>query len=81
MGCLDIFLELVLLGLCVILYGLKFLFRCVVPPKRKNISGCTALVTGAGHGIGKHIAIGLANKGKQGLIHIHSTKYSFLRKF
>lgn len=63
-GCMDIFLELVVLGVNVIWYGLKSLVRWVVPAKRKDISGRTAVVTGAGHGIGKLIAIGLANKGK-----------------
>ncbi|XP_063418300.1 17-beta-hydroxysteroid dehydrogenase 13-like [Mytilus trossulus] len=39
------------------------LVTALIPAKPKNISGKIALVTGAGHGIGKEIALELARKG------------------
>ena len=39
------------------------LLNLIAPRKRKSIEGLTAVVTGAGHGIGREIALALAKKG------------------
>ena len=44
-------------------FWIEALISAFIPPKPKNISGKVALVTGAGHGIGREIALELARKG------------------
>lgn len=63
-GWIDIFIDMICLTFFTIWYSLEALLRWVIPRRRKDISGQTAVVTGAGHGIGKLIAIGLAKKGQ-----------------
>lgn len=42
---------------------IEALLNFIAPRKRKSIEGLTAVVTGAGHGIGREIALALAKKG------------------
>ncbi|KAL3889734.1 hypothetical protein ACJMK2_002063 [Sinanodonta woodiana] len=55
--------EVVYLGLYFLYCCLESVFRICFPPRRKNIAGQNVLVTGAGHGIGREIAIELARLG------------------
>ena len=47
----------------IIFYTLESIFRKIVKPKKKSLLGETALVTGAGHGLGQELAFGLSNLG------------------
>lgn len=67
-GCRNIVIELVVLVFYAICYTLEALVRWFVPRRRKKIDGLTAVVTGAGHGIGKLIATGLAKKGVKAVL-------------
>ncbi|XP_011699710.1 PREDICTED: short-chain dehydrogenase/reductase family 16C member 6-like, partial [Wasmannia auropunctata] len=52
--------EILLLVLKIVYYICEDVYRLIVPPKKKNVAGEIVLVTGAGHGIGKELAIGYA---------------------
>ncbi|XP_011694272.1 PREDICTED: epidermal retinol dehydrogenase 2-like, partial [Wasmannia auropunctata] len=52
--------EILLLVLKIVYYICKAVYRLIVPPKKKNVVGEIVLITGAGHGIGKELAIGYA---------------------
>lgn len=61
----SIFCEI----LSLLLYCLKVTFQCaidlILPPKDANLSGEVAIVTGAGHGIGRELALQLSQEGVQ----------------
>ncbi|XP_011692757.1 PREDICTED: short-chain dehydrogenase/reductase family 16C member 6-like [Wasmannia auropunctata] len=52
--------EILLLVLKIVYYICEAVYRLIVPPKKKNVVGEIVLITGAGHGIGKELAIGYA---------------------
>ena len=47
----------------IIFYTLESIFRKVFKSKKKSLIGETALVTGAGHGLGQELALGLSKEG------------------
>ena len=47
----------------IIFYTMESIFRKLVKPKKKSLMGETALVTGAGHGLGQELALGLSKLG------------------
>ncbi|XP_041922901.1 epidermal retinol dehydrogenase 2 [Alosa sapidissima] len=44
-------------------YNLETVFRLVIPPRRKSVAGETVLITGAGSGIGRLLALEFAKQG------------------
>lgn len=55
--------ELIALIISVIYYSLLSLYRLIVPVQLKSVKGEIVLITGAGHGIGKQLAIDYAKEG------------------
>ncbi|XP_011864446.1 PREDICTED: short-chain dehydrogenase/reductase family 16C member 6-like [Vollenhovia emeryi] len=55
--------EILLLILKVVYYICEDIYRFIVPAKEKSVAGEIVLITGAGHGIGKKLAIGYASLG------------------
>ncbi|XP_071627291.1 short-chain dehydrogenase/reductase family 16C member 6-like isoform X2 [Temnothorax longispinosus] len=55
--------ELLFLILKVVYYICEDIYRLIVPTKKKSVAGEIVLITGAGHGIGKELAIGYASLG------------------
>ncbi|XP_011874890.1 PREDICTED: short-chain dehydrogenase/reductase family 16C member 6-like isoform X3 [Vollenhovia emeryi] len=55
--------ELLLLILKTVYYICKFTYRSIVPKRKKSVAGEIVLITGAGHGIGKELAICYASLG------------------
>ncbi|KAK3611909.1 hypothetical protein CHS0354_013974, partial [Potamilus streckersoni] len=60
---MSVVAEVLYLGLYFLYCCLESVFRVCVPPRRKTIVGQNVLVTGAGHGIGREMAIELARLG------------------
>ncbi|XP_071581731.1 17-beta-hydroxysteroid dehydrogenase 13-like [Temnothorax nylanderi] len=52
--------EILFLILKVVYYICEDVYRLIVPTKKKSVAGEIVLITGAGHGIGKELAIGYA---------------------
>ncbi|XP_012529092.2 short-chain dehydrogenase/reductase family 16C member 6 [Monomorium pharaonis] len=55
--------EILLLIFKTLYYICEDVYRLIVPPKKKSVAGEIVLITGAGHGIGKELAIGYASLG------------------
>lgn len=62
-GHIKLLPEVTKLLLAAIWCYLDAILNWIVPRKCKNIEGLTAVVTGAGHGIGREISLALARKG------------------
>ncbi|XP_032671620.1 short-chain dehydrogenase/reductase family 16C member 6-like [Odontomachus brunneus] len=62
-GILFIILKLLVLILKVLYYICEGTYRLFVPRQKKDVSGEVVLITGAGDGIGKELAIGYASLG------------------
>ncbi|XP_078718835.1 epidermal retinol dehydrogenase 2 [Lampetra fluviatilis] len=60
---MNFLLETLMVMAMSIVYWLECLFRCVVPPRRKSVAGQVVLVTGAGSGLGRLMALSLARLG------------------
>ena len=59
----TVFLDLLHLVFEVVLSILVGLYRLVVPPPLKDVRGKVVVVTGAGHGIGRELALQFAGLG------------------
>ncbi|XP_011692668.1 PREDICTED: short-chain dehydrogenase/reductase family 16C member 6-like [Wasmannia auropunctata] len=55
--------EILLLILKIFYYIYEATYRLIIPPQKKSVVGEIVLITGAGHGIGKELAIGYASLG------------------
>ncbi|XP_011862705.1 PREDICTED: short-chain dehydrogenase/reductase family 16C member 6-like, partial [Vollenhovia emeryi] len=55
--------KILWLALKVLYYICEDIYRLIVPIKKKSVAGEIVLITGAGHGIGKELAIGYASLG------------------
>ncbi|XP_018366944.1 PREDICTED: short-chain dehydrogenase/reductase family 16C member 6-like [Trachymyrmex cornetzi] len=55
--------EILLLILKVLYYVINDIYRLIRPIKKKSVANEIVLITGAGHGIGKELAIGYASLG------------------
>jgi len=78
------FLEKLIFFTCIFFprlfyYYIEALVSAFIPVKPKNLSGKIALVTGAGHGIGREIALELARKGVK-LVLWDINKVSYIKK-
>ena len=73
---ISMMLELAYITLRVFLHVFKSLLRWILPPQRKSLRDDTALVTGAASGIGRLIALRLADKGTSGLTYLLNSIYS-----
>jgi hypothetical protein len=60
-------------------YYIEALVSTFIPVKPKSLGGKIALVTGAGHGIGRAIALELARKGAK-LVLWDINKVSFIKR-
>ena len=60
---LSLVKDVLYLFLQIIFYTFESIFRKVIKPKKKSLVGEIALVTGAGHGLGQELAIGLSELG------------------
>lgn len=60
---MNIIVEILWLICRIIYYSIESFIRLFVPLTAKNIEGEVALVTGSGRGIGREIAVLLAQKG------------------
>ncbi|KAJ8684465.1 hypothetical protein QAD02_020257 [Eretmocerus hayati] len=58
-----IIVDVLLLLLKILFYCLESTYRLFFPPNEKSVAGEIALVTGAGHGIGKELALKYASLG------------------
>ncbi|XP_011066184.1 PREDICTED: short-chain dehydrogenase/reductase family 16C member 6-like [Acromyrmex echinatior] len=56
-------IEILLLILKILYYICKDIYKLIIPTKKKSVAGEIVLITGAGHGIGKELAIGYASLG------------------
>lgn len=55
--------SILLLLLKILYYICKGIYRGIIPMKKKSVAGEIILITGAGHGIGRELAIGYASLG------------------
>ncbi|XP_011876966.1 PREDICTED: short-chain dehydrogenase/reductase family 16C member 6-like isoform X2 [Vollenhovia emeryi] len=55
--------EILWLAVKILYYICEDICRCIVPIKKKSVAGEIVLITGAGHGIGKELAVGYASLG------------------
>ena len=55
--------DIIYLILQIICYTCECIFRKIIKPKKKSLAGDVALITGAGHGLGKELAFGLSKLG------------------
>ena len=73
---MSMILELAYITLRVFLQVFKSLLRWILPLQRKSLRNDTALVTGAASGIGRLIALRLAEKDTRGLTCLLNSIYS-----
>ncbi|XP_046680910.1 17-beta-hydroxysteroid dehydrogenase 13-like [Homalodisca vitripennis] len=62
-GLMSLFLEWVWFSILFLPYVLQALYLKLVPPKPKSLHGKVVLVTGAGRGLGRELALGFARLG------------------
>jgi len=60
---MNVVVECLWLVCCLLWYHIEAFFRLFVSPPAKSIANEVALVTGAGRGIGREIALALAKQG------------------
>ncbi|XP_018346720.1 PREDICTED: short-chain dehydrogenase/reductase family 16C member 6-like, partial [Trachymyrmex septentrionalis] len=60
---LLLLIEILLLILKILYYICEDIYKLIIPTKKKSVAGEIVLITGAGHGIGKELAIGYASLG------------------
>ena len=60
---ISLTLEVAIVSLRALLHVFQSFLKWILPPRRKNLQGELALVTGAASGIGRLISIRLAEKG------------------
>ena len=65
---IDFLCEVISLICFCIWATLEAIYKLIIPQKGKSLSGEVAIVTGAGHGIGKELCIQLSKDGSKGIV-------------
>ena len=63
---IDFLCEVISLICFCIWATLEAIYKLIIPQKGKSLSGEVAIVTGAGHGIGKELCLQLSKDGAKG---------------
>ena len=64
---IDFLCEVISLICFCIWATLEAIYKLIIPQKGKSLSGEVAIVTGAGHGIGKELCFQLSKDGAKGI--------------
>ena len=80
---IDFLCEVISLICFCIWATLEAIYKLIIPQKGKSLSGEVAIVTGAGHGIGKELCFQLSKHGAKGIVsklYLHYHKFLVVMK-